>query len=169
MRLLLHRHPDTPSSAVEMISVEADRTVTGVRLVFRARGETARIRLPRPAAPARRDGLWRTTCFEAFLARPAGGYAEYNFAPSGEWAAYSFTGYRAGMAPLDIPAPQIACRTTPDRLEVAVDLALPFAPARLGLAAVIEAQDGHISYWALAHPAAKPDFHHPDSFAEELP
>jgi len=36
------------------------------------------------------------------------------------------------------------------------------------LSAVIEATDGSLSYWALEHPADKPDFHHPDSFALEL-
>jgi hypothetical protein len=39
---------------------------------------------------------------------------------------------------------------------------------RLGLSAVVEASDGTLSYWALNHPVAKPDFHHPDSFALEL-
>jgi hypothetical protein len=39
---------------------------------------------------------------------------------------------------------------------------------RVGLSAVIEANDGTLSYWALKHPAAKPDFHHPDSFVLEL-
>jgi hypothetical protein len=35
------------------------------------------------------------------------------------------------------------------------------------LAAVVETTRG-ISYWALHHPADKPDFHHPDSFALRL-
>ena len=34
--------------------------------------------------------------------------------------------------------------------------------------AVIEEADGTKSYWALAHPSDKPDFHHPDSFALDL-
>jgi hypothetical protein len=38
---------------------------------------------------------------------------------------------------------------------------------RIGLAAVIEEASGHKSYWALAHPPGKADFHHPDSFALE--
>jgi hypothetical protein len=42
-------------------------------------------------------------------------------------------------------------------------------PWHLGLSAVIEENDGRISYWALAHPPGKPDFHHPDCFALELP
>jgi hypothetical protein len=42
-------------------------------------------------------------------------------------------------------------------------------PLRLGLAAVIEDKTGIFSYWALRHPSAKPDFHHPDSLVLELP
>ena len=40
---------------------------------------------------------------------------------------------------------------------------------RLGLSAVIEETNGRRSYWALAHGGAKPDFHHADAFALELP
>ena len=39
----------------------------------------------------------------------------------------------------------------------------------LGLSAVIEEADGNVSYWALAHPPGKPDFHHSDCLALELP
>jgi hypothetical protein len=54
----------------------------------------------------RRDQLWRTTCFEAFL-RASGedGYQEWNFAPSGDWAAYDFAGYREGMSNSEVGAP----------------------------------------------------------------
>jgi hypothetical protein len=38
----------------------------------------------------------------------------------------------------------------------------------LALSAVIEDEDGVLSYWALKHPAGKPDFHHRDAFALEL-
>ena len=40
---------------------------------------------------------------------------------------------------------------------------------RLGLAAVIEEANGRISYWALAHPPGRADFHQTDGFALELP
>ena len=42
--------------------------------------------------------------------------------------------------------------------------ALPRSPAvlSLDLCAVIEELDGHLSYWALHHPAAHADFHHRD-------
>jgi hypothetical protein len=40
---------------------------------------------------------------------------------------------------------------------------------RVGLAAVVEETSGHRSYWALAHPPGKPDFHHADCFTLEVP
>ena len=40
---------------------------------------------------------------------------------------------------------------------------------RLGLTAVVEETGGRISYWALAHPAGRPDFHRADCFVLELP
>jgi hypothetical protein len=49
-----------------------------------------------------------------------------------------------------------------------LEVSLPQNAARIGLSAVIEEQDGTISYWALRHAAGKPDFHHPDGFAMEL-
>ncbi len=42
-------------------------------------------------------------------------------------------------------------------------------PLKLGLSVVIEDVDGNLTYWALAHPSDKPDFHHPDSFVLTLP
>ena len=39
---------------------------------------------------------------------------------------------------------------------------------RLGAAAVLEDDNGRLSYWALCHPPGKPDFHHPDGFVLEL-
>jgi len=45
---------------------------------------------------------------------------------------------------------------------------LPEATTKLGLSAVIEEADGTKSFWALAHPPGRPDFHHPDCFALTL-
>jgi hypothetical protein len=39
---------------------------------------------------------------------------------------------------------------------------------RLGLAAVVEDKARALSYWALKHPAEKPDFHHADGFVIDL-
>ena len=41
-------------------------------------------------------------------------------------------------------------------------------PWRAALSAVIEEASGTKSYWALAHPPGKPDFHHSDAFVLDL-
>lgn len=45
-------------------------------------------------------------------------------------------------------------------MELRAELELPDAGSiRVGLTAVIEATDGTVSYWSLAHPPGRPDFH----------
>jgi len=141
--------------------------------------DLGRILVPEAAAAARTDELWKHTCFEAFIASGQGSaYCELNFAPSSQWAAYSFDGYRRGMRPLLLTAPP-AIRVTrgADRLELEALVHLgarhdyqpaPGEPLRIALAAVIEDNAGRISYWALRHAASRPDFHHPGSFTFEL-
>jgi hypothetical protein len=128
-----------------------------------------------PAAvsePSRGDDLWKTTCFEAFL-RPLGeeAYFEWNFAPSGQWAAYEFTRYREGMSPAEVASPPYV------RMEdnftwwaLGATIAIPAdINWELGLSAVLEEADGTKSYWALAHGGEKPDFHDPGCFGARLP
>ncbi len=173
MRHALHRHPDTPCAAVSGMAVEVSRPEPG-RLALRyvLSGVTDALVLP-PALSGRADGLWRHTCFEAFV-RPqsAQGYRELNMA-TGQWAAYRFDGYRAGMANADLGPPDIGIeREGAGQFSCAGvwDLDLPANAAwRVGAAVVIEEAGGRISYWALAHPLGKPDFHHADGLVLELP
>jgi hypothetical protein len=174
-RVELLRHPGTASAgAVRRIDVEISTTDDGgLRLRYFVDGEVSRIALPAPAPSRPREGLWRHTCFEAFIAGEVStAYCEFNFSPSTEWAVYGFTSYREGMAMLEhaLP-PQVAASITDDRiaLEAVVSretlLALPGdSTLRLGLSAVIERADGGHSYWALTHPGEHPDFHDPAGF-----
>jgi hypothetical protein len=168
-------HPDAacPPAVAHLAAAAERRTDQSLILSYALTGDLDRLALPLPGPAARADGLWRHTCFEAFVAGAGTrAYCEFNFAPAGAWAAYAFSGYRQGMAPLAIAAPGMAWRRTPDRLELEVLLpcdALPPGPLRLGLSAVIEAADARLSYWALRHPPGRPDFHHADAFALELP
>ena len=161
-------HPATPSAGLQ-IHVLARRSSSVLSLEYRVTGAVAALRMPRPSGRERIDGLWRTTCFEAFAGRGEG-YAEYNLSPSGAWATYGFDGYREGMAPLEQAAPVIVTRQTQETIVLTADVMLPpDADGRIGLSAVIETLDGAISDRALAHPTEKPDFHHPDSFILTLP
>jgi hypothetical protein len=142
-----------------------------LRLEYTLRADVARLRIP-DVKPARRtDELWRHTCFEAFLhARTGTAYHEVNASPSTEWAVYSFDDYRRGMAPANLPAPEIHVARSARELVLHMEVDVKVLPPSraLALAAVIEDASGSLSYWALKHPAAKPDFHHPGGFVLEL-
>lgn len=147
-------------------------------LTYYVTGKIMDLRIPAETTPARSDALWEHTCFEAFIRASSGtAYYEFNFAPSTHWAAYRFSGYRDGMCVADeIPAPCIGVQSTAETCTLHASLALdrlPDLPSdtawRLGLSAVIEEASGGKSYWALAHPPGKADFHHSDCFATELP
>jgi hypothetical protein len=147
-------------------------------LQYFVNGKTSDLRIPPVAAPTRADELWQHTCFEAFVcAPPAEAYYEFHFAPSTQWAAYRFTGYRRAMnVASGIGAPRVEIQSNPDCYAMEVMLRmddLPDLPSharwRLGLSTVLEDANGEKSYWALAHPPGKPDFHHSDCFAYELP
>src|SRR5512146_1681051 len=174
MRQALIPHPATPCAALSALEVRVERDPAGrLTLRYRATGDSAAVKLPPLARPRRTDELWKHTCFEAFiLPHGRSGYIELNFSPSGEWAAYSFEGYRAGMRPaLDVGPPEIALARRGAGFEVAVAVDLSAAAAlpadaawSVGLSAVIEGSDGRTAYWALAHPPGRPDFHHRDCF-----
>ena len=168
----LTAHPSTTSSPIDRIEVEVERGSGGdLTLVYRAFGDLARVRMP-VGGSGRTDGLWQTTCFEAFV-RPFGGdrYLELNASPSGRWATYWFDRERTGMVAAQEHAGQLRTEEFPGGLRFATSLAVnpPNADWRLGLSAVIEDVGGQKSWWALAHPSDKPDFHHPDSFTLVLP
>lgn len=126
--------------------------------------------------PGRRDGLWRRTCAELFVARSGhAGYLEWNLSPSGHWNLYRFDGYREGgrEAALDGAA---APRTSPLEPGIVVEGFLPLAPFGLAAAplelaacAVVETAGGVLSWWAPAHAGDRPDFHDRGGFALRLP
>ena len=99
-------------------------------------------------------------------------YREFNFSPSGEWAAYAFHSYRNGGVLENELSPGIVVSKTMERLELGAEICQGLVPhdrpLRLGLSAVVEDVDGILSYWALRHPPGKPDFHHTDAFALQL-
>ena len=137
-------------------------------------GDLGKIAWPEAAVASRTDGLWNATCFEAFLAQADGRYIEFNFGPSRAWASYRFNGYRDGMAPaFDLQTPDIYIERGEQRFCLTAFIELPAdgigVVRSVALSAVIEETDGTKSYWALAHPPGKPDFHHPTCFTITLP
>lgn len=170
----LRQHPDFPPLAVtaveaRIIGVDAN----WLRARWRIEGSQQLV-VPAFAGKGRADELWKTTCFELFL-KPAGGeaYCEFNLSPSERWNAYDFTSYRAGMGERPLPR-EPECTMRLGSSFAIFDAAIPVAgvpqgDCTMGMSAVIEEHGGQVSYWALAHPERKPDFHDPACFAAVLP
>jgi hypothetical protein len=169
-------HPQSISEFVRRVHVTL-RPLAEDRLASRyvIEGAIARLRIPAPTRPSRAEGLWQHTCCELFISCSGAAYREFNFSPSGRWQHYFFERYREGRALADDAVqPSIAVRLGSESAQLDADVAL--APlrgsragkVRIGLSAVIEDEDGRLSYWALRHPPGQPDFHHPDGFDLEL-
>ena len=173
MRVTLAPHPDNPADLRQDVTATLTRGPDGgLAIAWVIHGDIAALHIPTPSAPAPPDALWRTSCCELFVGTGHNGYREFNFSPSGQWAVYDFAGYRE-RAPVqaDCPAPTITARSDETALRLDVELpatALPAAAPRLGLSAILEARDGSIGYWALAHAPGRPDFHHATAFALDL-
>ena len=166
----LERHPASPCAALRGIHATATRNADGSLLVtYRIEGDLDRVRIPPPRLPRVADHLWEHTCCELFIADATGpGYQEFNFSPSGEWAAFRFSRYREG-ASLAARDPKIGNARAAGVLDLTAHIELnQKGKLRIGLCAVIEEIDGARSYWALRHAPGKPDFHHRDAFALEL-
>jgi hypothetical protein len=175
---VLTAHPSTPKDDVRSIEVrlraeEPDVLVFQYSLV----ADMSHVRVPVSGAGGRADALWQHTCFEAFIAAgDAPDYHEFNFSPSLDWAIYRFSAYREGMSPAEIGrAPEISVHRGDDELELRSTVRLGHLAnlrhvhhLRIALAAVIEDDNGRLSYWGLRHPPGKPDFHHPNGFALEV-
>jgi len=157
---------------------QADR----LELVWRLAGDLEALVLPDPSQSRRRcDGLWQTTCLEAFWGFAGQeAYWELNLAPNGDWNLYRLSHYRGPLAPVALAAaPPWQVRRTAGELELAVELDLSEVvgadepgvaglPLEISLTAVIDQVGQGGSYWALAHTGAEPDFHRRDSFRLRL-
>ncbi len=179
MSVALQPHLDSPRLPVEGLTAEVRRLAAGkLELVYRLNGDLEQLIIPELADPSRADELWKHTCFEIFILKAeAPGYVEFNFAPIGRWAAYSFRSRRSGMQNIvAVKAAPIGTLTMGAhfvlRAEVdvlGVDGLPPLdAPWRAAISAVIEAADGRKAYWALAHPQGNPDFHAPEGYVLTL-
>ena len=160
------------------VSGQASRQAGRLELVWRLEGDLDALVLPEPSQSRRRcDGLWQTTCLEAFWGFAGqNAYWELNLAPSGDWNLYRLNHYRGPLVPVALEvAPAWKVLRTAGEWEVAVDLDLSEVaggnepssadlPLEISLTAVIEQVGQGVSYWALAHTGVEPDFHRRDSF-----
>ena len=127
-------------------------------------------------APKRKDELWRTTCFEFFIAiKDKPQYWEFNISPSGDWNVYMMDAYRQVNMREEIRIQRLQFdvekKANALSLEVAIDLNSIITSEKLikvGITTVIQAKNGGETYWALLHPCLEADFHARESFVLEF-
>jgi hypothetical protein len=177
MRFELQPHPTTAPDPPFALWASAERSAAfgetaTLNLWYGISAPICRFLVPEPAAePSRRDELWQSTCFELFLKEEGqAAYQEWNFAPSGDWAAYDFTTERQGMAEAAVAnPPYIRIEDNLTWWGLGATLSIPAGRHfTFSLSAVVEERDGRRTYWALHHPGPQPDFHHRDCFVARL-
>ena len=142
-----------------------------------SQGGLAELVLPQPLIDGekhngvRRDGLWTSTCFEAFLGlQGESRYWEINLAANGDWAIYRFSDYRSGQeeqSQLDPPLVHLRRWQNQLGLEASLDLSRWWPQGicpDIALTAVLDHGDKGLSYWAISHPSDRADFHQRSAF-----
>lgn len=150
------------------LTCEMVRENDSLTLVFEFSGSVEFIKFP-PLTDegSRQHELWKSTCFELFLAKPGDeGYYEFNFSPKGDWNIYHLEAYRRGLTEeMDVEMPLIKPVQNGRRITIDLsNLGLPAGTTEVSITAVVEMLDGETLYWAIAHCGPEPDFHRRDSF-----
>ena len=172
LRHVLTAHRSEPVPAGWHIEVVTRWSPGGLLLEYTMGVPAGRLVLaPRSETPAAQDLLWKRTCGELFLGVPGDPfYLEFNFSPSGDWAAYAFDGYRAGARNHYWTGQTPEVRILPGEGATRLLATVPHAALRslgrkdsaltwqAGITVVLESHLG-LSYWSLAHPRALPEFH----------
>jgi hypothetical protein len=164
-----------PNSKIPDIQItgKISRTQNFLNIHYSLTGDIGSILIPEVAPkPLRKNKLWQETCFEFFVAIPEQShYWEFNLSPSGAWNVFRMDAYRRiGLREeTAIPAVLFLIQTETGRLSADTKVGLSSIIAKedsiqVGITSVIEATDGHQTYWALAHLASQPDFHIRESF-----
>ena len=174
-------HPVATSKAIRNVAVTVTSEGPGtVSFFFEVDCDLEKLTIPARSGQINKmtDGLWQHTCFEVFLARGGqNAYREFNFSPSGQWAAYRFSDTRRRDPEAEADGcsrPLIEFHQQVEGLALHAHLRQEHLPPgsgefKMGLSAVLETREGDrpgfCTYWALHHPCSHPDFHHCASFS----
>ena len=175
---MLRLHPFQQDARLQGIVLEGHLRWVGDQLLLRFRLQAPQEDLVCPSQTAtaqRLDGLWQSTCLEAFFAIPGEAhYWEFNLSPSGDWNIYRLEEYRRGLRQeqgMGISAisleKEVLGNAVQLKAEVALDLGETLRAEKTlegSLTAVIEQQGFGCSFWALQHCGEEADFHRRESF-----
>ena len=166
---------DLPSPEIEIVGfIFRDRDRLNIQ--YQLQGELSDIIIFQPTlTPTRQYDLWEHTCFELFLRlENTTKYWEFNLSPAGDWNVFYLTDYRQNMSEeMAIAALPFEVSQTTKSLQLILNFDLNSIIKSeqnidVAITTVVENKERELSYWALAHRAIAPDFHHPDSFILSL-
>jgi len=170
--------PFSPTSPLISLKITGKiaRCSNTLALGYSLLGPLAELLIPAPAdIPARKNELWKETCFECFLAvRGSPTYWEFNLSPAGHWNVYRFAAYRQGMREEKVfTSMDFTVQKQSESLLLDVEINLDKIiqekqSLEVGLSAVITLRGGELTYWALTHGGKQADFHRRDSFVVKL-
>jgi hypothetical protein len=164
--------PDTPVPGI-VIAGEILRQKNVLTIHYTLPQKIEDIFLPSPSFnPTRKDDLWKTTCFEFFLAiEDLPEYWEINLSPSGDWNLYHMDAYRRIGFREETLIQHLPFKVQKDIDVFALNAAMDLDPIvragqvlEVGIAAIIQSSNGPETYWALNHLGPQPDFHSRASF-----
>jgi len=125
----------------------------------------------------RMDDLWKTTCFEVFLAsKTKKSYIELNLSPSLDYNIYSFSGNRLGMKEeesLKIVNIEREVKEMPNikgnnsfslKFTIISNNTISINDLLINISSVIKYSNGNSSYYAINHGENKADFHDKRNF-----
>ena len=171
--LISYPAPNPP--AIEITGI-ATRQEDHLSIHYDVRGDVEIIHFPAFATPARKDDLWKATCFEFFLTIPdLPEYWEFNMSPSSEWNVYRMDAYRRIGFREETAISQLPFDFRKDNNGYTFDVSVDMSPIiqseqniQIGITAIIQTKDGDETYWALVHPGKQADFHLRESFILEI-
>ena len=139
-------------------------------------GDLTRILFPPTvASPERKFALWEATCLEFFVAVVGrADYWEFNLAPNGNWQVFHLNNYREGLkdeAAINYLPFVVEQDDQGLKLDLSIDLTALFPPdtkLEVAINAVIQANSGDYSYWAVQHGGEAADFHRRTDFVIKL-
>jgi hypothetical protein len=146
-----------------------------INLSFSILGDISKIIIPNTEFTKdykRKDDLWKTTCFELFLAsKTSKSYSEINVSSSYEYNIYSFTDYRKNMQlENNLSIKNIKKDISSNLLNLTFSIEsknkINIEDLIINITSVVESTNNEIEYWAINHLEDKADFHNLVNFVD---
>ncbi|MHC5610670.1 MAG: DOMON-like domain-containing protein [Nostoc sp.] len=170
--------PFSLTKSLPNLKIAGNIARNGKKLVIRymLEGDFKEIAIAPPSnTGSRKHELWKDTCFEFFVGiKDSLRYWEFNLSPAGHWNIYRFDGYRQGMQEeTGFTILPFSLQNQADSLALVLNVDLDKILSEnqaieVGITTVIKDRNGEVTYWALTHQGAEPDFHFRDSFILKL-